>query len=144
MEVTKYPLAEKWIKKIWVRLIYTDNILVTQLCPTLCDPMGCSTPGLLVIINSWNLLKRMSIESVMTSNHLILCRPFLFPPSIFPSISLFKWVKSLHQSVFPMNIQDWFPLGWTGWISLLSKELWRVFSNTIVQKHQFFGAQLSL
>ena len=51
---------------------------------------------------------------------------------------------SASASVLPMNIQDWFPLGWTGWISLLSKELWRIFSNTTVQKHQFFGTQLSL
>ena len=51
---------------------------------------------------------------------------------------------SASASVFPMNIQDWFPLGWTGLISLLSKELSRVFSNTTVQKHQFFGTQLSL
>ena len=66
---------------------------------------------------------------------------------------LFQWVSSLHQvakvlgvlasaSVLPMNIQDWSPLGWTGWISLQSKGLSRVFSNTTVQKHQFFGAQL--
>ena len=51
---------------------------------------------------------------------------------------------SASASVLPMNIEDWFPLGWTGWISLLSKGLSRVFSNTTVQKHQFFGAQLSL
>ena len=51
---------------------------------------------------------------------------------------------SASASVPPMNIQDWFPLGWTGWISLLSKELSRIFSNTTVQKHQFFGTQLSL
>ena len=51
---------------------------------------------------------------------------------------------SASASVFPMNIQDWFHLGWTGWISLVSKGLSRVFSNTTVQKHQFFGAQLSL
>ena len=51
---------------------------------------------------------------------------------------------SASTSVLPMNIQDWFPLGWTGWISLPSKGLSRVFSNTTVQKHQFFGAQLSL
>ena len=64
---------------------------------------------------------------------------------------LFKWVSSSHQvpkvsasiSVLPMNIQDWFPLGWTGWISLQSKGLSRVFSNPSVQKHQFFGPQLS-
>ena len=51
---------------------------------------------------------------------------------------------SASASVLPMNIQDWFPLGWTGWISLQSKGLSRVFSNTTVQKHQFFGAELSL
>ena len=51
---------------------------------------------------------------------------------------------SASASILPMNIQDWFPLGWTSWISLLSKELSRVFSNTTVQKHQFFSAQLSL
>ena len=51
---------------------------------------------------------------------------------------------SASASVLPMNIQDWFPLGWTGWTSLLSKELWRVFSNTTVQKYQFFSTQLSL
>ena len=50
---------------------------------------------------------------------------------------------SASTSVLPMNTQEWSPLGWTGWISLQSKGLWRVFSNTIVQKHQFFGAQLS-
>ena len=51
---------------------------------------------------------------------------------------------SASTSVFPMNIQDWSPLGWTGWISLQSKGLWRVFSNTTVQKHHFFSSQLSL
>ena len=70
-------------------------------------------------------------------------------------LGLFKWVSSSHQvskvlefqlqhQFLPMNIQDWFPLGWTGRISLQSKGLSRVFSNTTVQKHQFFGAQLSL
>ena len=68
---------------------------------------------------------------------------------------LFQWISSLHQVAkvlafqlqhqsLPMNIQDWFPLGWTGWISLESKGLSRVFSNTTVQKHQFFSAQYSL
>ena len=80
----------------------------------------------LSITNSWSLLKLMSIKSVMPSDHLILCRPLLLPPSIFPSISVFsKWVSSLHQVakilefqlqhqfifILPMNIQDWFPLG---------------------------------
>ena len=67
----------------------------------------------------------------------------------FPMSQLFAWGGqsigvSASTSVLPMNIQDWFPLGWTGWMSLQSKRLSRVFSNTTVQKHQFFGAQLSL
>ena len=102
------------------------------------------------ITNSWSLLKFMSIELVMPSNHLILCRLLLLLPSIFPSIRVFSnesvlWTcgqnigVSASTSVLPVNIQDWFPLGWTVWISLLSKGLSRVFSNTTVQKHQFFG-----
>ena len=100
----------------------------------------------------WSLLKLMSIESVMSSSHLILSSPS--PPTFNLSQhqGLFKWLSSLHQVAkvlefqlqLPMNIQDWFPLGWTGWISLLSKGLSSVFSNSTVQKHQFFGAQLSL
>ena len=87
------------------------------------------------------------------SNHLILCHPLLLP-SIFPSIRVFsnesalriRWPKywSFSFNILPMNTQDWSPLGWTGWISLQSKGLSRVFSNTTVQKHQFFSTQLSL
>ena len=80
--------------------------------------------------------------------------PLLLPPSIFPGIRVFSvsWFftsggqnigVSASASVLPMNIQDWFPLGWTGWISLQSKGFSRVSSNTRVQKHRFFGAQLS-
>ena len=108
----------------------------------------------LSITNSWSVLKFMSIELVMPSNHLILCHPLLLPPSIFPSIRVIsneslhiRWPKywSFSFSISPSeNIQDWFPLGWTYWISLWSKRLSRVFCNTTVQKHQFFGAQLSL
>ena len=108
----------------------------------------------LFITNSRSLLKLRSIEPVMPSNHLILCRPLLHPLSIFPSIRFFSNEfftsggqiigVSASASVLPMNIQDWFPLGWTGWISLQSKGFSIVFSNTTVQKHQFFGAQLSL
>ena len=94
-------------------------------------------------------------ESVVPSNHLILCHPLLLLPSIFPSIMVFSNESvcasggqsigaSASASDLPMNIQDWFPLGWTGWISLQSKRLSRVFSNSTVQKHPFFGAQLSL
>ena len=102
-----------------------------------------------------NLLKLMSIELVMPSKHFILCRPLLLLPSIFPSIRVFsngsvlpiRWPSigaSASASVLPMNIQDWFPLGWTSWISLQSKGPSRVSSNTIIQKHQFFGIQLTL
>ena len=104
---------------------------------------------------SWSLLKLMSIESVMASKHLILCQSLLLLSSIFPSIGSFPMSQfftsgsqsigvSASTSVLPMNIQDWFPLGLTVWISLQSKGLSRVFSNTTVQKHQFFSAQLSL
>ena len=103
----------------------------------------------LSITNSWSLPKLMSIESLMLSNHLILCCPLFLPPPIVPSIRVFSNESALHirwfsasTSVLPMNTQDW-SLEWTGCISLQSKGLSRVFSNTTVQKHQFFGTQLS-
>ena len=99
----------------------------TQLCPTLATPWTAACQGSLSITNSQNPPKPMSIESMKPSNHLILC-------CIGGSTS---------TSVLPMNTQDWPPLGWTAWISLQSKGLSRVFSNTTVQKHQFFGGQLS-
>ena len=109
----------------------------------------------LSITNSRSLPKPMSIVSVMPSNHLILCRPFSSCPQSFPASGSFPMSQlstsggqstgvSGSTSVPPMNTQDWSSLGWTGWISLQSKGLSRVFSNTTVQKHQFFGAQLSL
>ena len=123
---------------------------VAQSCPTLCDPMNRSTPRLPSITNSWSPPKPMSIESVMPSNHLILCRPLLLLPSIFPSIRVFsnepalriRWPKywSFSFSISPSNeYPGLISLGWTGWISLQSKG-----SPTTVQKHQFFGAQLSI
>ena len=125
---------------------------VAQLCPTLCEPMN-STPGLPIHHQLPESTKPMSIESVMPSNHLILCCSLLFLPSIFPSIRVFSdgsvlripWPKYWS---FSFNISSSSehpsPLGWTAWISVQSKVLSRVFSNTTVQKHQFFGAQLSL
>ena len=79
----------------------------------------------LSITNSWSLLKLMPIELMMLSNHLSLCRPLLLPPSVLPSIRVFsdeselriRWPKYCSFSISPSNIQDWFPLGWTGWIS---------------------------
>ena len=120
-------------------------------------PWSAAHQASLSITNSWSLLKLMSIELVMPSNHLILCRSLLLLPSIFPSIRVFSHESfqffssgdqsigvSTSASVLPMSIQDWSPSEWTGWISLQSKRLSRVFSNTTVQKHQFFGTQLSL
>ena len=109
----------------------------------------------LSITNSQSSLKLMSIESVMPSSHLILCHPLHLLPPIPPSIRAFPMNQlftsggqsigvSALASVLPKNIQGWSPLEWTVWISLKSKGLSRVFSNTTVQKHQFFGAQLSL
>ena len=102
---------------------------------------------------SQSLLKLMSIELVMSSNHLVLYHPLLLLPSTFPSIRVFFLMSRLFvlggqsirasASVLLMNIQGWFPLGLTGLISLQSKGLSRVFSNTTAQKHQFFSVQLS-
>ena len=105
----------------------------------------------LSITNSWSSLKLMSIKLVMPSNHLILCDPLLLLPSIFPNIRVFsnesalyiRWPKywSFSFSISPFSdYSGLISLGWTGWIFLQSKGLSRVFSNTTVQKHQFFGA----
>ena len=119
----------------------------------LCDS---STPGFPINTSvSWSLLKLMSIGSVMPSNRLILCRPPTPCPQSFPAsgILTMSWLfasgdrsigVSASASVLPVTTQGWFSLGLTGFVSLLSKGLSRVFSSTTVQKHQFFGAQPSL
>ena len=128
---------------------------VAQSCPTLWDQWTAACQASLSFTISWSLLKLMSIELVMPSNHLILYCSLLLLPSIFPSIRVFSMSQffssgsqsigaSAPASVLPMTIQDWFPLGLTGWISLQCKGLSTVLSNTTVQKHQFFGTQLSL
>ena len=99
---------------------------------------------------SWSLFNLMSIESMMPSNHLILCYPLLFMSSVFPRIQAsvlhIRWPKycSFSFNISPSNEYSGLILGWTGWISLQSKGLSRVFSNTTVQKHQFFSPQHSL
>ena len=117
----------------------------------LATPWTAAPRASLSITNSRNLFKLMSIELVMPSNHL--CRPLFLPPSIFSVIRVFsnesalyiRWPKySASTLVLPMNTQDWSPSEWTGWISLQSKRLSRVFCNTTVRKHQFFSTQLSL
>ena len=127
---------------------------VAQSCPTV-TPWTAARQASLSLTNSQSPPKPMSTESVMPSNHLILCHPLLFPPSIFPRIRVFsnesvfhiRWPKywSFSFSISPSNeYSRLISFRWTGWISLHSKGLSRVFSNTTVQKHQFFGTQLSL
>ena len=129
----------------------TNSVQVLSLVLLFVTPWTAARQAFLSITKSQNSLKLMSIESVMTSNHLIICcRLLLLPFNISKHSDLFQWISSLHHvasmgvsvsvSVLPMNIQDWFPLGWTGENLFQSKGLSRVFSNTTVQKHQFFGA----
>ena len=126
---------------------------ITQSCPTLCDPMECSTPGF-PVHHQLPELAQAHVHSVgdaiQPSHPLSSPSPLQFSPASgsFPMSTLFASDDrsigvSVSASVLPMNIQDWFPLGWTGWISLQSKRLSTVF-NTTVQKHQFFWAQPSL
>ena len=114
-------------------------------------PWTAERQASLSVTSSQNLIKLMSFESVMPSSHLILCHPLLLPPLIFPSIRVFSnesvlhigWPKywSFSFSVkLPMNIQDWFPSGFTALISLLSKRLSRIFSNTLQFKSISFSA----
>ena len=129
---------------------------VTQSRPTPCSPMDCSMPGFPVY---HQLPEPYSNSYPLTW----WCHPTISPSAVpfssclqyFPASGSFQMNQffvsggqsigvSASTSVLPMNIQDWFPLGWTGWISLLSRGFSRVFSNTTVQKHQFFGTQLSL
>ena len=128
---------------------------VTQSCLTLCNPMNHSTPGLPVHHQLLEFTQTHVHRVGDAIQHLILCRPLLLLPSIPPSIRVFssestlrmRWPKywSFSFNISPsMNTQGWSPLGRTGWISLQSKGLSRVFSNTTVQKHQFFGTHLSL
>ena len=121
---------------------------VAQPCPTLCDPMDCSTPGFPVHHQLPELaqthIHRVS-DAIQPFHPLASASPPAFNLSQYQG--LFQSVGSFHQmakycievlasaSVLPMNIQDWFPLGLTGWISLQSKELSRVFSDTTVQKY---------
>ena len=110
---------------------------VAQSCPTLCNPMDCSTPSLPVHHQLLEFTQLMFIESLIPSNHLIFFCPLLLPSSIFPSNMVFsnepvlhiRWAKywSFSFTISPSkNTQDWSPLGWTGWISLQSKWLSRV------------------
>ena len=127
---------------------------VTQLCLTLCDPMDCNTPGPPVHHQLLELMQTHVhwVSDAIQPPHPVI--PFSSCPQSFPASGSFQMSQlftsggqstgvSASGSVLPMNTQDRSPLGWTGWISLQSKGLSRIFSNTTVQKHQFFGTQLS-
>ena len=149
-EASIHKMVDGWGKNPSPFALFSS---VTQPCLTFWDPMNRSMPGLPV--------HRQLPELAQTHVHWVgdaiqpsrLCHPLLLLTSVFPSIRIssneldlriswpYYWASA---SVLPVNIQDWFPLGWTGLISFLSKGLSRVFSNTTVQKHQFSGAQLSL
>ena len=126
---------------------------VAQSCPTPCDPMNCSMSGLPV---HHQLLELTQTHVDQVGDAIQPSHPLSSPspPALNPSQhqSLFRWVNSSHQvakvlsfsfSFLPKNTQDWSPSEWIGWISLQSKGLSRVFSNPTVQKHPFFGSQLS-
>ena len=129
---------------------------VAQSCPTLCDPMNHSTPVLPVHhqLPEFTQTHVHWVGDAIQPSH-----PLSSPEnsrlqsfSASGSFPMSQFFGSGGQSIgvsastllLPMDIQDWFPLGWTGWISLQSKGLSRIFFSTTVQKHQFFGVQLSL
>ena len=144
----------------WLIITFLRDLFRAQSVQSLSHVWLFATPwteapqASLSITNSGSLFKLMSIESVIPSNISSSVVPFSSHLQSFPASESFQMIQffasggqsigvSALAPVLPINIQDWFPLGWTGWISLLSKGLSRVFSNTIVQKHQFFSAQLS-
>ena len=142
------------LDKIFINLILISSVQSLNHVPLFATSWTAACQASLFITNPQSLCKLMSIETVMPSKDLILCCPLVLPPSVFPSfrvVSKSQFFASGSQSIgvsasasiLPMNIQDWFPLEWTGWISLQSKGLSSVFSNTTVQKHQFFSTQLS-
>ena len=143
---------ERW-DRLWLFSFFCCCCSVFKSCPHLCTPVTAACHAVLSFVISLSLLKFMCTESVMSSNHLILCCPLLLLPSIFPSIRVFssestlciRWPKCWSLSISPsMNIQGWFPLGWTSVNSLLYKGLSSVFSSTTVGKHQLCDIQPSL
>ena len=145
---SRYILFQKQI--IFKKFIYLQFSSIAQSCPILCNPIDCSTPVLPVhhqLPESTQTHVQWVGDAFQPSHPLLSPSPPSFNLSqhqgLFESSGQSIGV-SASASVLPMNIQDWFPLGWTGWISLQSRGLSRVFSNTTVQKHQFFSVQLSL
>ena len=138
------------MKKLVLEMVFSS---ATQLCPTLPayglqdTRLPCPRPTATAFSKSWSshqwchppisssVVPSSCLQSFSTSGFFLRGQCFT---------SRLKYWVSASASVLPMNIQDWFPLGWTGWISLQSKGLSRIFSNTTVQKHQFYGSQLCL
>ena len=147
-------MTNKHINRYATSLVFQFSS-VSQSRPTLCDPINGSMPSLPCpsptpeVYSNSGPLSRWFHPAISSSVVPFSSCPQSFPASgSFPMSQLFAWDGqsigvSASASVLPMNTQDWSTLGWTGWISLQSKGLSRVFSNTTVQKHQFFGAQLS-
>ena len=143
------------INEMWFLLFLCQSVSsVTQSCLTLWNPMDCSMPSIpgpsptpRVYSNScplsWWCHRAISSSVTHFTSRRSCPASGSFPMSQFFESGGQNIVVSALASVLPMNILDWFPLGWTGWMSFQPKGLSRVFSNTTVQKHQFFGAQLS-
>ena len=142
-----------WGTSVAIKTFSVQFSSVAQSCPTLCNPMDCSTPGF-PVHHQTELAQTCPLSQwcpPTISSSVVLFSSCLqsFPAS--GSFQMSQFFASGGQiigvsasiSVLPMNIQDWFPLGWTGWIFIQSKGLSRVFSNTTVQRHQFFVARLS-
>ena len=148
VEIKKKGCVCKICKIIDWKALVADSVQSLSRVPLSVTPWTTARQASLSITNSWNLLKLVFIESVIPSYRLVFCCSFSSCLQSFPASGSFlksqffasdgQSIASSSPSVFPMNIQDWFPLGLTGLISLQSKELSGVFSNTIVQKHQFF------
>ena len=142
-----------WLLKDGISPVQFSNSVISNLC----DSMDYSMPGFPVLHYLLKFAQThvcYKVSDAIQPSHL-LSSPSLPAFNLSQHHGLFKWISSSHQvakvlefqlqpSVLLMNIQEWFPLGWTGWISFQSKELSRVFSSTTVQKPQFFGTQLSL
>ena len=139
----------------WSSSLHNQFSSVAQLFPTFCHPIDCSMPGFPVhhqLLEFTQTHVHWVSDAIQPAHPVV---PFSSRLQSFPASGSFPMSQlsasggqsirvSAPTSGLPMNIQGWFPLGWTGWISLLSKGLSRVFSNITVQKRQFFGAQLSL
>ena len=146
--------SSTWLKTVWkIWCLQFSSVQSLSRVLLFATPWTAARQAFLSITKCWSLPKPTSTESVMPSNHLILCHPLLsFCPQFFPASGSFPVSQlftsggqsieaSASTSVPPMNIQGWFPLGLTGLISLPSKGFSRVFSSTTIQKHQSFLAQ---